>query len=217
MTNIRVVIADDHGIVRAGIRSIIQKMDGIDVVGEAVNGSEALELAEKIQPDVFLMDISMPVMNGLEVTVRVTKAFPKVRVIIFSMHTSEEYVLQALRSGAMGYLLKDAEANEIEFAIRAVADGATYLTPSVSQHVIEAYMHRLGSDVVVTDVLTSRQREILQLIAEGKALKVIANKLGLSVKTVETHRMRLMERLQIFEVAGLVRYAIRNGIISSEQ
>lgn len=217
MTNIRVVIADDHGIVRAGIRSIIQKMDGIDVVGEAVNGSEALELAEKIQPDVFLMDISMPVMNGLEVTVRVTKAFPKVRVIIFSMHTSEEYVLQALRSGAMGYLLKDAEANEIEFAIRAVADGATYLTPSVSQHVIEAYMHRLGSDVVVTDALTSRQREILQLIAEGKALKVIANKLGLSVKTVETHRMRLMERLQIFEVAGLVRYAIRNGIISSEQ
>ena len=217
MTNIRVVIADDHGIVRAGIRSIIQKMDGIDVVGEAVNGSEALELAEKMQPDVFLVDISMPVMNGLEVTVRVTKAFPKVRVIIFSMHTSEEYVLQALRSGAMGYLLKDAEANEIEFAIRAVADGATYLTPSVSQHVIEAYMHRLGSDVVVTDVLTSRQREILQLIAEGNALKVIANKLGLSVKTVETHRMRLMERLQIFEVAGLVRYAIRNGIISSEQ
>ena len=217
MTNIRVVLADDHGVVRAGIRSIIQKMDGIEVVGEAVNGSEALELAEKMQPDVFLVDISMPVMNGLEVTVRVTKAFPKVRVIIFSMHTSEEYVLQALRSGAMGYLLKDAEANEIEFAIRAVADGATYLTPSVSQHVIEAYMHRLGSDVVVTDVLTSRQREILQLIAEGNALKVIANKLGLSVKTVETHRMRLMERLQIFEVTGLVRYAIRNGIISSEQ
>ncbi len=217
MTNIRVVLADDHSIVRAGIRSILQNLDGIDVVGEAVNGSEALELVEKMQPDVVLVDISMPVMNGLEATVRVTKAFPKVRVIIFSMHTSEEYVLQALRSGAMGYLLKDAEAKEIEFAIRAVAEGALYLTPSVSQHVLEAYMHRLGSDVVVTDVLTSRQREILQLIAEGNALKVIASKLGLSVKTVETHRMRLMERLQIFEVSGLVRYAIRNGIISSEQ
>ena len=217
MTNIRVVLADDHSIVRAGIRSILQSLDGIDVVGEAVNGREALELVEKMQPDVFLVDISMSVMNGLEATVRVTKAFPKVRVIIFSMHTSEEYVLQALRSGAMGYLLKDAEAKEIEFAIRAVADGARYLTPSVSQHVLEAYMHRLGSDVVVADVLTSRQREILQLIAEGNALKVIASRLGLSVKTVETHRMRLMERLQIFDVPGLVRYAIRNGIISSEQ
>ena len=132
------------------------------------------------------------------------------------MHTSEEYVFQALRSGATGYLLKDAEVQEVEVAIRAVAGGATYVTPSVSKQVVEAYMQRLGSEVTMIDVLTARQREILQLIAEGNALKVIARKLGLSVKTVETHRVRLMDRLRIFDVPGLVRYAIRNGIIPRE-
>ncbi len=135
---------------------------------------------------------------------------------MLSTHTSEEYVVQALRSGATGYLLKGVEAQELEVAIGAVAGGATYLTPAVSKHVVEAYVQRLGSEVTTVDVLTARQREILQLIAEGNALKVIAGKLGLSVKTVETHRVRLMDRLQIFDVPGLVRYAIRNGIIPRE-
>ena len=195
---------------------MIENLAEIEIVGQASNGREALQLVEKIQPDVLVTDISMPEMNGFEATLQVTKAFPKVRVLILSMHTSEEYVFQALRSGATGYLLKDAEVQEVEVAIRAVAGGATYVTPSVSKQVVEAYMQRLGSEVTMIDVLTARQREILQLIAEGNALKVIARKLGLSVKTVETHRVRLMDRLRIFDVPGLVRYAIRNGIIPRE-
>ncbi|MEJ7592162.1 MAG: response regulator transcription factor [Planctomycetaceae bacterium] len=213
MNKIRVILADDHTVVRAGIRSMIENLAEIEIVGQASNGREALQLVEKIQPDVLVTDISMPEMNGFEATLQITKAFPKVRVLILSMHTSEEYVFQALRSGATGYLLKDADAQEVEVAIRAVAGGATYLTPSVSKHVVEAYMQRLGCEVTMADVLTARQREILQFITEGNALKVIASKLGLSVKTVETHRVRLMDRLQIFDVPGLVRYAIRNGII----
>ena len=216
MNKIRVILADDHAVVRAGIRSMIENLAEIEIVGQASNGREALQLVEKIQPDVLVTDISMPEMNGFEATLQVTKAFPKVRVLILSMHTSEEYVFQALRSGATGYLLKDAEVQEVEVAIRAVAGGATYVTPSVSKQVVEAYMQRLGSEVTMIDVLTARQREILQLIAEGNALKVIARKLGLSVKTVETHRVRLMDRLRIFDVPGLVRYAIRNGIIPRE-
>ena len=195
---------------------MIENLAEIEIVGQASNGREALQLVEKIQPDVLVTDISMPEMNGFEATLQVTKAFPKVRVLILSMHTSEEYVFQALRSGATGYLLKDAEVQEVEVAIRAVAGGATYVTPSVSKQVVEAYMQRLGSEVTMIDVLTARQREILQLIAEGNALKVIARKLGLSVKTVETHRVRLMDRLQVFDVSGLVRYVIRNGIIPQE-
>ena len=216
MNKIRVILADDHAVVRAGILSMIENLAEIEIVGQAGNGREALQLVEKIQPDVLVTDISMPEMNGFEVALQVTKAFPKVRVLILSMHTSEEYVVQALRSGATGYLLKDTEAQEIAVAIKAVAGGATYFSPSVSRQVVEAYLHRLDSEGTMADILTSRQREILQLIAEGNALKVIARKLGLSVKTVETHRVRLMDRLRIFDVPGLVRYAIRNGIIPRE-
>ncbi len=213
MSNIKVVLADDHAVVRAGIRAMLEGLGGIEIVGQASNGREALALVEQHQPDVLLMDISMPEMNGLEATTRVVKEFPNVRVIIISMHTAEEYVWQALKAGAVGYLLKDVEPSELDVAIKAVLNGTTYLTPSVSKEVVETYMQRLGTEANVADVLTPRQREILQLIAEGKALKEIAKLLHLSVKTVETHRTMLMNRLDIHETASLVRYAMRRGMI----
>jgi DNA-binding NarL/FixJ family response regulator len=217
MATIRVVLADDHAVVRAGIRAgiraMLEALGGIEIVGQASNGREALALVEQHLPDVLLSDISMPEMNGLETTTRVVKEFPNVRVIILSMHTSEEYVWQALKAGATGYLLKDVEPSELDLAIKAVLDGTTYLTPSVSKDVVETYMQRMGSDANVKDVLTPRQREILQLIAEGKALKEIARLLNLSVKTVESHRTLLMNRLDIHDTASLVRYAMRRGMI----
>ena len=213
MPNIKVVLADDHAVVRAGIRAMLEGLGGIELMGEATNGREALALVEQHQPDVLLMDISMPEMNGLEATMRVVKDFPTIRVIIISMHTAEEYVWHALKAGASGYLLKDVEPSELDAAIKAVLNGATYLTSSVSKEVVETYMQRLGTEANVADVLTPRQREILQLIAEGKALKEIARLLHLSVKTVETHRTMLMNRLEIHDTAGLVRYAMRRGMI----
>ncbi len=216
MPPIKVVLADDHAVVRAGIRAMLEGLGGIEIVGQGTNGREALALVEQHQPDLLLIDISMPEMNGLEATTRVVKEFPNVRVIIISMHTAEEYVWQALKAGATGYLLKDAEPSELDLAIKTVVTGKTYLTPSVSREVVETYMQRLGNEANVADVLTPRQREILQLIAEGKALKEIAGLLKLSVKTVETHRTMLMNRLEIRDTAGLVRYALRRGMISPE-
>lgn len=217
MPPIRIVLADDHTVVRAGIRAMLEGLGGIEIVGEATNGREALALVEQHQPHLLLADISMPEMNGLEATTRVVKEFPNVRVIILSMHTSEEYVWQALRAGATGYLLKDTEAAELDLAIKAVLNGTTYLTPAVSKQVVEMYMERMGNYANVADVLTPRQREILQLIAEGKALKEIAQLLKISVKTVETHRSLLMNRLDIHDTSGLVRYAMRMGMIRSEK
>ena len=216
MSSIRVVLADDHAVVRAGICSMIETIGGIEVVGQAANGRQALELVEQLSPHLLLCDITMPEMNGLETTMRVVKEFPSVRVIILSMHATEEYVWQALKAGATGYLLKDAEASELDFAIKTVLGGTTYLTPSVSKQVVDNYMQRMGNGVTVSDVLTPRQREILQLIAEGKALKEIARMLNLSVKTVETHRTLLMNRLDIHDTPGLVRYAMRIGMISAD-
>ena len=216
MTPIRVVLADDHAVVRAGIRMMLEGLGGIEIVGQASNGREALALVEQLQPQLLLTDISMPEMNGLEATARVVKAFPDVRVIILSMHTSEEFVWQALKAGATGYLMKDTDATELDTAIKSVLNGTTYVTPSVSRQVVESYMQRMGSNATVADVLTPRQREILQLIAEGKALKEIAQLLKLSVKTVESHRVLLMNRLDIHDTAGLVRYAMRRGMISPE-
>ena len=217
MPTIKVVLADDHAVVRAGIRSMLESMSEIELVGQASNGREAIALVEEQQPHVLLCDITMPEMNGLETTTRIVKAFPNVRVIILSMHNSNEYVWQALKAGAKGYLLKDAEASELDFAIKTVVGGMTYLTPAVSKKCIENYMQGGDTSVTVSDVLTPRQREILQLIAEGHALKQIAQKLNLSVKTVETHRTMLMDRLEIHDTPGLVRYALRIGMISSER
>ncbi len=214
MKPVRVLLADDHNLVRAGFRALFQSIEGIEVIAEAANGREALQLIATQQPDVVLMDIAMSGLNGLEATARVAQEFPHVHVVMLSMHANEEYVLQALRSGAMGYLLKDASVTELELAINAVMRGETYLSPAVSKHVVE-YVQRVGGESSSLQRLTARQREILQLIAEGCTTQEIARMLHISVKTVETHRAQLMERLDIHDVAGLVRYAIRMGVVTS--
>jgi len=216
MSPIRVLLAEDHTLVRAGIRALLEGLAGVQVVAEAGDGREALQLVAAHQPDLVLMDIAMAGLNGLEATGRIVKEFPHVRVIILSMHANEEYVLQALRAGAAGYLLKDAGTAELELAVRAAARGEIYLSPAVSRHVIADYMRRAGSELTLLDQLTPRQREILQLIAEGRTTREIANILQVSVKTVETHRAQLMERLDIHDVAGLVRFAIRVGLVNNE-
>ncbi len=213
-TTIRMLLAEDHTIVRAGIRALLESLDGIEVVAEAGDGREAIRLIEIHAPDIVLMDIGMAGLNGLEATARIAKEFPQVHVVILSMYASEEYVLQALRAGAVGYLLKDADMAELEIAIRAVAREETYLSPAVSKHVVADYVRRVGGEPSSLERLTRRQREILQLIAEGHSTQEIAQMLSISVKTVETHRAQLMERLDIHDVASLVRYAIRMGLIT---
>lgn len=211
---LRVVLADDHALVRAGIRSLLERMPGVEVVGEADNGIEALASIESNQPDVVLIDIAMRGLNGLEVASRVAKAWPQVRVIILSMHADEEYVAQALRAGAVGYLLKDSATAELDLALEAACRGETYLSPSISRAVIRGYLSRsAGEGQKAASPLTPRQREILTLVAEGKSTKEIAQLLELSAKTVETHRAQLMERLNIHDVAGLVKYALQAGLI----
>lgn len=216
MKTFRVLLADDHSLVRAGIRYLLQSLPDIDVIAEAGDGREALQLIEQLSPDIVLMDIAMPNLNGLEAAVHVSENFPDVRLIILSMHATEEYVLRALRSGASGYLLKDADIMELELAIKAVARGETYISPSVSKHVTD-YVRRVGGGTSPLDRLTMRQREVLQLIAEGHTTQEIAQILEISSKTVETHRMQLMTRLDIHDIAGLVRYAIRVGLVVLEE
>jgi DNA-binding NarL/FixJ family response regulator len=211
---IRILLADDHKLVRAGIRSLVERLPGVEVVGEASDGREALRLIGEHRPQIVLMDIAMPELNGLEATERVAKTFPDVSVIILSIYSDEEHVYQALRAGAAGYLLKGAAIEELEIAIRAVAQGETYLSPPVSRPVIMEYIRRTGGDPRSAERLSRRQTEVLQLIAEGKSMKQIALGLGISVKTVESHRAQLTERLDIHEVAGLVRYAIKKGLVS---
>jgi DNA-binding NarL/FixJ family response regulator len=210
--NLRIVLADDHALVRAGFRALLQSLDGIEVVAEAENGAQALELIEHHLPDLVLMDIAMPGLNGLEAAARAAKSAPEVKIIILSMHANEEYVLQSLKAGAKGYLLKDAGLAELQLALESVSSGQTFLSPAISKHLIDAYVERTSDGMEPFTLLTSRQREILQLIAEGATTKEIAQKLGVSVKTVETHRTQLMQRLDIHDLAGLVRYAIRFGL-----
>lgn len=212
----RVVLADDHALVRAGIRALLEKLPGIEVVGEADNGREALELVKSSAPNLLLLDISMTELGGLEALPRIIKDCPAVRVLILSGHANEEYVLRALRRGAAGYMLKEAAAEELELAIKAVSRGKTYLSPSVSRTVVENYLQRAAGEEGPIDELTPRQREVLQMIAEGKNTKEIAGILSVSVKTVEAHRLQLMARLNIHDVPGLVRYAVRSGLVSSE-
>ncbi|HEX9665651.1 MAG TPA: response regulator transcription factor [Thermodesulfobacteriota bacterium] len=213
MKPIRVLLADDHTLVRAGICSLRNNIAGIEVIAEASDGREALRFVRKLRPDVVLMDISMPGLNGLEASVRISKEFPLVRVLILSMHINEGYILQALRAGAKGYILKGADTAELEIAIRTVARGETYLSPIVSKHVVRGYIRCAAGETTSLELLTLRQREVLQLISEGYSTKKIACTLKISVKTVETHRMQLMERLEIHDIAGLVRYAIRVGLV----
>jgi DNA-binding NarL/FixJ family response regulator len=206
----RVLVADDHTLVRAGLIALIAKLPDMEVVAEAADGREALRLVRDLQPDLVLMDIAMPGLNGLESAERIHGIHPKTKIIILSMHSNEEYVAQALKAGASGYLLKDAATAELEMALKSVAMGQFYLSPAISRQVVDNLLHGGPSGL---DVLTPRQREILQLIAEGKSTREIAETLHLSVKTVETHRAQLMDRLDIHETAGLVRYAMRKGLI----
>lgn len=222
---IKVLLVDDHVLVRSGIRLLLQAIDGVDVVAEAGNGAEALEKMESAQPDIVLMDVAMDVMNGLEATAAIKHSFPDVRVIILSMYLNEAYVEQALHAGASGYLLKDAEDSEMERALSTVMRGEVYLCTRVSTQLVESYRKRgavaLTSTASIPNAdeipLTGRQREILQGIAEGYATKEIAHRLGISPKTVEAHRMQLMDRLGIRDIASLVRYAIRIGLVNVDK
>ena len=214
MSAMRVLLADDHTLVRAGLRKLLESMPDIHVVGEAGDGLALLALAEQLQPHLVLMDIAMPGLNGLEATARLIKAMPGIRVMILSMHQNEEYVRRALRHGAVAYLLKDSAPMELELAITAVLRGETYLSPAVSKGVLDDYVHRLREDDQPSEHLSPRQREVLQLIAEGLSTKDIARRLDLSVKTVETHRTTLMRQLDVHEVTGLVRYALKLGLLT---
>lgn len=216
MTSLRILIADDHTLVRAGFRSLLEKLPDCAVVAEVGDGREALRLVAQMQPDVVLMDVKMPSLNGLEATARISRDYPGVRVVILSMYTNEEYVLQALRAGAAGYLLKDAATAELQLAIQAAVRGEMYLSPSISKRVLQDYIQLVGSGGGMLDALTLRQREVLQLIAEGRTMKEIAQSLQISVKTAESHRTQLMERLDIHDVTGLVRFAIRVGLVTPE-
>lgn len=213
-TVIRVLLVEDHTLVRAGIKSLIESLPHMEVVGETEAGTEAVALIAELRPDVVLLDIAIAEMSGLEVAEQAGRLFPQVRVIMLSMHANEAYVVQALRAGASGYLLKDARPAELELAICAVMRNETYLSPSVSKHVVSDYLRRISSDPGGDEHLTPRQREVLRLIAEGYTARKIAQALTISVKTVDTHRMLLMERLNIHDLAGLVRYAVRVGLVA---
>jgi|SRR5215472_5522093 len=226
MARVRIVLADDHTLVRAGIRALVERLPGVEVLAEASDGRQALKLVETHSPDVVLMDVTMPGLNGLEATSRIAREAPGTKVIVVSVHADPESVLEAIDAGASGYVLKDAGVAELELALDAVMHGGTFLSPSISRHVIDDYRRRLkasgsngggapGSspDKVELARLTPRQREILQLLAEGASPRRIARTLGLSIKTVETHRAQLMERLGIHDLAGLVRFAIRAGLV----
>ena len=214
MNPVRVLLADDHTLVRAGLRKLLEAIPDYVVVGEAGDGLALLELAQQLQPGLVLMDIAMPGLNGIEATARLVKSWPNIKVLILSMHQNEEYVRQALRQGAVAYLLKDAAPLELELALSAVMRGETYLSPAVSKGVVHDYVQRLRDEEQPATALSPRQREVLQLIAEGHSTKEIARRLELSVKTVDTHRSQLMRQLDIHEVAGLVRYAMRVGLVS---
>ena len=215
MDPIRVLIADDHALVRAGIRALVERIDDVVVVGEAGKGSEALELVRELSPDLILLDITMPDGNGFDVLDQVTKLYPEIRVIVLTVHEAGEYALRAVREGAAGYLPKSAASIELEQAIQTVIRGERYISPETAQNTIFEVTNRATKrDLLAT--LSPRQREVLRLIAEGKTTKQIAQVLEISVKTVETHRAQLMERLGIHDVAGLVRYAIIVGLIDVE-
>ncbi len=215
MAKIRVVIADDHAVVREGIKMILGREPDIEIVGEAGNGREALDLVAKTRPHVVVMDISMPEMGGVEATRRVKEAYPKVNVLALTMHEDESYVFQLLKAGASGYVLKRGAAQDLVQAIRSAARGEAFLYPSVARSVLADYLKRVeaGEERHRFDGLTEREREILALIAEGLSNQEIAQKLYISIKTVQTHRTHIMEKLDLHNRAQLVRYAIRKGLI----
>jgi DNA-binding NarL/FixJ family response regulator len=205
----RIILADDHLIVRQGLKSILEK-ESNTVVGEAGDGREAVRLAQELSPDIAVLDLSMPLLNGLDAAREIGKVSPQTRVILLTMHTEDPYVMEALRAGIRGYLLKTQAAQDLVQAIYEVSRGSMYLSPGISRAVVDAY---LAKTELPPDPLTPREREVLQLIAEGKTTKEAAAVLGVSVKTAESHRTRIMEKLEIHETASLVRYAIRRGLV----
>ena len=216
MTTIRVLLADDHTLIRAGLRMVVEAQPDLTVVGEADNGREAVALAEKLKPDVVVMDIGMPSLNGIEASRQICGALPDTRIVMLSMHSDEGYVLRALKAGAKAYLLKDSAEADLARAIRAAAAGKSFFSPAVGQVLLEDYMRKLqrtGAEDSY-ELLSPREREILQLVAEGNSSKEIANLLDLSVYTVETHRARLMQKLNLRGIPELILYAVRKGIIS---
>jgi two-component system response regulator NreC len=215
--SIRILLADDHKITRQGLRSLIEKQADMEVVAEAEQGRTAIRLVRELVPNVVIMDVSMPDLNGMEATRQIVGEFPNVKIIALSMHSDTLFVTEMLKSGASGYLLKDCAFEELEGAIRAVVNDKTYLSPSISGTVVDDYLHRLSkTDFSDSQVLSNREREVLQLMAEGKSTKQIALKLHISVKTVETHRRQIMNKLDIHTVAELTKYAIRKGLTSLE-
>lgn len=218
---IRIILVDDHTLVRLGFRSIFEKMENVEIVGEASDGHEALRVIEQTKPDIVFMDVTMKGLNGIDALIRISQRYPKTRVLMLSMHATEEYIEQSLTAGAAGYMLKDAAPEELRLAIRAVTQGNLYLSPSITRHVVDKYIRRLQSDTTTErkkddpyEILTLRQREILQLIAEGLSTKEIAAKLNLSTKTVETHRAQIMDRLDIHDTVKLSHYAMRVGLVN---
>ena len=210
MKRIRILLADDHAVVRQGFKMILGAQSDMEIVGEAGNGREAVDLANQLKPDVVVMDVAMPELNGIEATRRIADAEPHARVIALSMHKDSVYVREVLRAGARGYLLKDSGAGDLVTAVRAVARGEGYLSPAVSDAVLDDYRKHVTNPI---DRLSSREREVLQMLAEGKTNKEIAGVLNLSVYTVDAHRGRIMEKLNLHSINDLVRFAVRNGLI----
>ena len=218
MDKIRVLLAEDHTIVRKGLRSLLDAEPDIEVVGEADNGRQAIQQVHDLGPDVVLMDITMPELNGLEATRRIKGQFPQVQVLVLSMHANEQYVFEILRAGASGYLVKQSAVAELVLAIRAVHRGDGFLSPAISRTVIDEYSRRADAKMNDTqyDRLTPREREVLQLVAEGHSNREIADLLCISIKTVEAHRAHLMDKLDLHNTAELTRYAIARGLISTD-
>jgi len=215
--SIRILLADDHKITRQGLRSLLDKHPDMEVVAEAEEGRTAVRLVRELVPNVVIMDVSMPDLNGMQATRKIIAEFPNVKIIALSMHSDSLFVIEMLKSGASGYLLKDCAFEELERAIRTVVADKTYLSPSISGVVVDDYLHRLSrADFADSEVLTDREREVLQLMAEGKSTKRIALELHISAKTVETHRRQIMNKLDIHTVAELTKYAIRKGLTSLE-
>ncbi len=210
MKRIRILLADDHAVVRQGFKMILAAQTDMEIVGEAGNGREAVQLATELQPDVVVMDVAMPELNGIEATRRLAAASPRTRVVALSMHKDSVYVREILRAGARGYLLKDSPAPDLLSAVRAVASGEGFLSPAVSNAVLDDYRRHVTDPI---DLLSSREREVLQMLAEGKTNKEIAVILNLSVYTVDAHRGRIMEKLNLHSINELVRFAVRNGLI----
>jgi two-component system, NarL family, response regulator NreC len=216
MSDIRILLADDHAVMRTGLRLVLERQPDFRVVGEASDGREAVALAQQRKPEVVVMDIGMPNLNGIEAARQVTAALPEVSVVILSMHSDEAYVLRALKAGARAYLLKESAESDLIAAIRAVHNGKAFFSPAVSRMLVEDYIRQLQDREIEDsyELLTTREREVLQLIAEGKSNKEIANMLNLSLYTVESHRGNLMEKLNLHTVPELILYAVRKGVIS---